>query len=209
MIHGNASSQIPVNSRIFATARCPSTAGRAPDQGRLYCSFRIFSVRILYAGVEAGRPFLAAAPDRPDKFPLASASAASIISRSRATSASSSGRIGGSATARSRDSQFSSTTTLVDMADILAGLAGVAVHKVRHDEWDVGGPLPDRRHLDREHVWLVQRALVAAAPPRGSGRRRFGASADWSARPSHTDEPAAPISEENPLARRLHHGSTP
>src|SRR5262249_31682825 len=113
VFHRNARSQFLVNSRKFVThAAAPSTAGRAPDQGCLYRSFRIFSVRILYSRVDAGRPSLAAAPDRPDTFPLASASAPSIISRSRATSASSSGRIGGCAAAISRDSQFSSTTSV-------------------------------------------------------------------------------------------------
>jgi len=32
----------------------------------------------------------------------------------------------------------------------------------------------------------------------GARRRRFGTSADWSACPSRTDEPAAPISEASP-----------
>src|SRR5262249_44961026 len=51
-------------------------------------------------------------PDGPDTFPLVSASAASISSRSRAVNTSLSGNVGGCIATVSRDSRFSSTTSV-------------------------------------------------------------------------------------------------
>src|SRR2546422_10520009 len=42
------------------------------------------------------------------------------------------------------------------MADRLAGVAGVPVREVGYEEWDVGGPLPERRHFDREHAQPIE-----------------------------------------------------
>ena len=42
------------------------------------------------------------------------------------------------------------------MADRLAGVAGVPVREVGHEEGDVGGPLPERRHFNREHAQPIE-----------------------------------------------------
>ena len=42
------------------------------------------------------------------------------------------------------------------MADRLTGVAGVPVREVGDEERDVGRPLPERRHFDREHAQPIE-----------------------------------------------------